>query len=142
MEASCSCLAADSGGGRGGGREHIEELISLQMVATDGVVEEIGSPGAEVLAWGRGRVVASGATDPTPKTRCWTKRKSKQRPRSWRNPSSKAKSPTEIERAERLMERLLRIFFRFSHRAALWRTSVASADRNGRPLAVAGVCRA
>ena len=41
MEASCWCLAADSGGGRGGVREHIGALISLQMVATDGVVEEI-----------------------------------------------------------------------------------------------------
>ena len=40
MEASCWCLAADSGGGRGGVHEHIEELISLQKVATDGVVEE------------------------------------------------------------------------------------------------------
>ena len=41
MEASCWCLAADSGGGRGGVREHIGELISLQKVATDGVVDEI-----------------------------------------------------------------------------------------------------
>ena len=41
MEASCWCLAADSGGGRGGVREHIGELISLQIVVTDGVVEEI-----------------------------------------------------------------------------------------------------
>ena len=94
--------------------EHIVDEPPLKVIEAAGMRElavaadtvaldtQAPQPRSRALTW------RWSATDPTPKTSCWTKRKSKQMPRSWRNPSAKAKSPTEIERAERLMERLLR----------------------------------